>query len=220
MKILSKYKDYYDYLRGVYGEDEKLILDRRQSDSFKPRPAFIQKFRLDSAVEAPQPFSVRIGTMIVDGVYYKESFYYGKDLLQFKWEYSYYDSHLRNNFPEHVDNKNAMLFEFWYRKYINKIMLLQTAPYTIHTSNPIAIEILWLTGIRENPVKKYTYPILKDIGLASIIPPHDVWVELTTYLAQLVTTNEPPVPIGDDNIRIQSHGFDTKTSFRPKMKNT
>lgn len=28
MKIISKYKDYYDYLIGVYGEDPKLILDR------------------------------------------------------------------------------------------------------------------------------------------------------------------------------------------------
>lgn len=218
MKIISKYKDYYDYLRGIYGEDEKLILDRRRSDSFKPCPAFIQKYRSEPANEVPQPFSVRIGTMVVDGVYYKDSFYYGKDLLQFKWEYSYYDSYLRSNFPEHVDNENVILFEFWYSTYTQRIMILQTAPYIIHTSNPIAIEILRLTGIRENPVRKYGYPILKDIGLASIIPPHDIWVELTTYLGQLVTANEPPVPIGDDNIRIQSHGFDAKTSFRPKMK--
>ena len=27
MKIISKYKDYYDYLQGIYGVDEKLILD-------------------------------------------------------------------------------------------------------------------------------------------------------------------------------------------------
>ena len=30
MKIISKYKDYYDYLVGTYGEDPKLILDRRE----------------------------------------------------------------------------------------------------------------------------------------------------------------------------------------------
>lgn len=29
MKIISKYKDFYDYLVGIYGEDEKLVYDRR-----------------------------------------------------------------------------------------------------------------------------------------------------------------------------------------------
>lgn len=218
MKIISKYKDYYDYLRGVYGEDPKLILDRRQSESLKPYPRFIQKYKSEPTVEVPRPFSVRIGTMIVDGVYYKDSFYYGKDLLQFKYESTYYDSYLRSHFPEHVDNENAMLFEFWFNVYINRLMILQTAPYIVHTLNPIAIEMLWLTGVKENPVRKYSYPILKDIGLASIITPHEIWIELTSYLGQLVTVNEPLVPIGNDKIRIQSHGFDAKTSFRPKMK--
>ena len=29
MKIISKFKDFYDYLTGVYGVDPKLVLDRR-----------------------------------------------------------------------------------------------------------------------------------------------------------------------------------------------
>ena len=29
MKIISKYKDYYDYLSGVWGEDPKLVLVRK-----------------------------------------------------------------------------------------------------------------------------------------------------------------------------------------------
>lgn len=30
MKIISKYKDYYDYLQGIIGVDNKIILDRRE----------------------------------------------------------------------------------------------------------------------------------------------------------------------------------------------
>ena len=30
MKIISKYKDYYDYLQGIWGMDEKLTLDRTE----------------------------------------------------------------------------------------------------------------------------------------------------------------------------------------------
>lgn len=36
MKIISKHKDFYDYLVGIYGEDEKLVFDRRQK--FDERP--------------------------------------------------------------------------------------------------------------------------------------------------------------------------------------
>ena len=28
MKIIAKVKDYYDYLKGIYGEDPKLVLNR------------------------------------------------------------------------------------------------------------------------------------------------------------------------------------------------
>jgi len=30
MKVISPFKDYYDFLSGVWGEDPKLILDRRK----------------------------------------------------------------------------------------------------------------------------------------------------------------------------------------------
>jgi hypothetical protein len=36
MKIISKFKDYYDYLQGVYGVDPKLILDRTQFTPITP----------------------------------------------------------------------------------------------------------------------------------------------------------------------------------------
>lgn len=32
MKIISKHKDYYDYMCHIHGVDNKLVLDRRDSD--------------------------------------------------------------------------------------------------------------------------------------------------------------------------------------------
>jgi hypothetical protein len=50
-----------------------------------------------------------------------------------------------------------------------------------------------------------------------IFEPTAIWLALSEYLsAQIV---EPKAPIGNDKHRIASHGFDLKTSFRPKMKN-
>ena len=38
MKILGKYKDYYDYLQGVYGVDPLLTFDRRYDNMLMRRP--------------------------------------------------------------------------------------------------------------------------------------------------------------------------------------
>jgi hypothetical protein len=36
MKIISKYKDYYDYLQGVLGQDELVVYDRRDAFPIDP----------------------------------------------------------------------------------------------------------------------------------------------------------------------------------------
>lgn len=53
MKIIGKYKDYYDYIQGKYGIDEDVILDRRNFvwdvpatyKSFNPDPYVLHRFR-------------------------------------------------------------------------------------------------------------------------------------------------------------------------------
>ncbi len=73
MKIISKFKDYYDYLVGVYGIDEKLILDRTE---FYPTSRFVSPN--DSKV------TFFICGYQVDGLYRDGRFYYGGDLAQFE----------------------------------------------------------------------------------------------------------------------------------------
>lgn len=49
MKIISKFKDYYDYLVGKYGEDPILVFDRRNNS---PLPQGVQQNYLH-ALPAP-----------------------------------------------------------------------------------------------------------------------------------------------------------------------
>jgi hypothetical protein len=70
MKIISKYKDYYDYLVGIYGVDEKLILDRTD-------------FVLTSKLTNKSKVTFYICGYIIDGYYIDGKFYYGSDLEQF-----------------------------------------------------------------------------------------------------------------------------------------
>ena len=82
MKIISKYKDYYDYLVGIYGEDPKLVLDRRDNDFFTYKKNKIQLF---------------IAGNIIDGYCDGDKIYYGEDLEQFKSDYRYWKEEKNEN---------------------------------------------------------------------------------------------------------------------------
>ena len=69
MKIISKYKDYYDFLTGLYGIDNKLILDRR---------SFTGMGYLDEGI-----LRILVGDYIVEGLYFTDKFYYGSTIHQF-----------------------------------------------------------------------------------------------------------------------------------------
>ena len=51
-------------------------------------------------------------------------------------------------------------------------------------------------------------------GIGGLIDPHTAWVNLSDYLSEQLTKKEPEQPVGDDIVRLQSAGFDKKTSFR------
>lgn len=61
-------------------------------------------------------------------------------------------------------------------------------------------------------------PLLKACGIAEWIDPLDIYLALEEYFSLEKTASERRDPIGTTDIdRIESHGFDTKTSFRGKQ---
>lgn len=67
MKILSKYKDYYDYISGIYGEDPKLVLDRRTGSGFQDLTEDTKYF-------------IFIGGFQIEGYYRGGKMFYGESL--------------------------------------------------------------------------------------------------------------------------------------------
>jgi hypothetical protein len=72
MKIISKFKDYYDYLAGIYGVDEKLILDRTE---YTP-VSYVNDFYV---------VRLAICDYFIEGIFYKGEYLFGeevKDLIE------------------------------------------------------------------------------------------------------------------------------------------
>lgn len=202
MKIISKYKDYYDYLVGIYGEDPKLVLDRREGTSIIPS----------------EVFALCIGNKMIQGIYKNNTYYYGDQLDQLDRAPTVGQSYLTYLSRHRYDKTKNILYYFDAdTKYRNNIIVNKLITDTNLNSKegcPILLYRIKPTGdLTDEP---YKFPKLEHFNLASFLPPKEIWIILSAFLASMVI--EPTVPIGGDDIRIQSHGFDLKTSFRPKIK--
>jgi len=209
MRILSKYKDYYDYLSGIYGEDPKLILDRRDFDNNTYR-------FLDNKIDYITLF---ICGYRIEGVYKNGNFYYGNNLLEISkgikenkkskywlvWSNKYYEA-LYYIFPD-GRFEDYILGEIVEDK--DKINEKYDCPILLQSS----------IGRRSDQINVEKWPILGDLGLASYIQPEKIYQWLVDWLSQRETDKEQQRDINlTDNQKIENKGFSNKRSFRPKMK--
>lgn len=199
MKILSKYKDYYDYLVGVWGEDPLIVLDRRNYQL--PGPYYF------SDIEKVDLF---ICDKHIQGLHRFGKFYYGKDIEPFaikhrsiKCRYYYY----------HFNDKKTYSIDDGTKQCLNINKEIQPTNLNTKLGIPILMYNKSICLSNKQEIDKYfTYPILKDLGLQSYISPEDMWLMMSDFLAKKDNT----VDKRTDKEKILSKGFDFKTSFRGK----
>jgi len=195
MKIVSKFKDYYDFQMGTYGVDERLVLDRRE---FTPIP-YPREFGVDTFY---------IGEWEVQGLWKDNVFYIGKDVEQFAFKTDYSRYKWYTSSEDHSDS--YVIKDTRYGNAQNVYCL--KGPKFIGDKSPTWKEDCPILIQEYNGYKKH--PILREYNIQKVLPPHEVWVILSDWLSKSITKKEPEMPVGDDKIRLVSAGFDLKTSFR------
>jgi hypothetical protein len=188
MRIISKFKDYYDYIQGIYGVDEKLILDRT---TFYKMPYVPTDYINETFY---------IGEYMIQGIWLDGICLFGDDILNHP-KIEFYKAYGKKD-DDIYYIKNSI---YGRDKILKKIKFLGDKSPTYKQDYPIL-----LSG--NNKILKC--PILKDYGIQKILPAEEIWKYLSDWLSRRISNNEKPVPIGDDKTRILSHGFDLKTSFR------
>lgn len=210
MKILSKYKDYYDYLTGVWGEDPKLTLDRRE---------FHTTELIENAV-----YFIFIGNYKIEGFCRNGVIHFGDKLQEFETVDEYYSKRKEYQNKVRIDTPREYSGSYKggrYRrtrydtKWVNTLVVEGTGEVTITENCPILV-------LQESPtsssiVKTYKYPKLEDIGLAKFVDATDVYRMIAEWLAKRVDEMELTTSTTNEQ-KIENKGFDKKTSFRPNMK--
>ena len=241
MKIISKFKDFYDYKVAKYGVDEKLVYTR-VTKNFRNSP------RLFSINKTQPDYNNKIlfvGDKIVLIFKTEEKLYTQFDLEDIELLKAKNSNVRIKNFFYHMKDSELTfldgntivvnsivdvdLYEMlqmsrktFYNFFIkNEKDLLNIDEEDNFLNEPIVL-IEFLENVtdhdnrRSTSVYKKTYnPNLSQMGI--YIDEDFVWQSLVEFLSNKRSEKEISPEVSNEN-KILSKGFDLKTSFRPNMK--
>ena len=213
MKIIGKYKDYYDYLQGVWGQDPKAVYVRDSVKLFteEDRPVFLG-MTLPGDIEAWQgEFILTCGAD--EHHIYVENTGNGPVLVPF--------------FRQRVERQggSAPLVLEWYvdewkrkhsrRKWERGMKSMEEyCAWAVRRAQmaPIAYERRKGIRLRGESIKaKWENPLLSSIPL-TVVPAEEVFAGIQDFLLasydMTITDNRTDVE------KLEAAGFDRKTSFR------
>lgn len=190
MIIESKYKDYYDYLQGVYGRDEKVVFDR----TFNNQAFYKPSYTLFDSNNFKLYYLAICGTSYMI-TWYKDVLYFGDEIKTIP-EISLPHSHWRRK-AYYLNNKCIDLSDH----------NTKTKANDFH-NQPIILKQHHM--IDEKGVGNIYNFKLSDFNINKHIPAHDMYVKLTEWLVP----KEKESTQQSDIEKIESHGFDKKISFR------
>lgn len=201
MRIISKYKDYYDYLVGIYGIDNKIVLDRREYTS-------------DPLLSLAFPkITLLITGEVIEGYYDGEKVHYGESIRQFVADREILRFHPSTYYraPDHIESVYVKSkddhygYGSWYA----------LEPYRDKEDTNRKKDCPIIFKDIPHSVK---YPILSKLDLGSFIPPEEMYKRLYEWLSNRVTEREDRRDIRTNREKVEGKGFDYKRSFRPNMK--
>lgn len=208
MKIISKVKDYYDYLTSKYGLDETIVFDRREfylPSKHEPSLFFsTERFPTDKPLKKswhnPEGRGdLHSAVLEVGNMFYSfeiERYLENKESKQavMNWTLKY---QIRGEKHHHF-GKTPLTF--YTHTELTKHYSLDRFPkmicYSYYQNKP---------GILSNL-------ILKQTPIPSIITPEEIYQELYAYISGLKDVGFSDTR--DDVQKLLSAGFDKKTSFR------
>ena len=227
MKIISKFKDFYDFKVAKYGVDPILVFDRRAREDLpapKALPAPLPEWEkeLDACVVVSWLY---VGNFQVALFNSGKRVYSAADIESVRIENR---NGWMDKFLRFCDGQEYCLIGYNIWEHRSEAVRQALMPKEIRRDDDARlrpyhdIPLLLAYFIHDEKIgnvgSKTAYaanPQLSALGV--YLDPDFVWQRIVEYLSQLKSEAEtsPPVP---DQAKIGNKGFDEKHSFRPKMK--
>ena len=225
MRIIDVNTDYYDYLQNIY-RDNSLVFDRR--DSFVLTKKFLCECLKINNAWLSKDYSYKNYLLLQ----ICNSFWlFSVDIIKFD-DYcpTDYQIELLRSWKNYDKARKLISLDVIYFGFIpgyyelkdpekmldSQIQAIDTNNYRIWKS--INRFFIYPGNDPNRKIEKHI-PLLKACGIAEWIDPLDVYLSFEEYFSLEKSSSERREPIGNTDIdKIESHGFDVKTSFRGKNK--
>ncbi len=201
MKIISNYKDYYDYLMGIFGVDPKIIYERVNKSS---QEIIGDTYFIFHILGKQYLFVQYQGISYLTLPELKELYNHfensGKDYPEF----------LRDILSSYLEGDSG--WDYKLHEYSTKLITEYPASEINKKENcPIVrSKIMWKSFLIEH-VEVEKNPKLEGYKISRVLPAKEMYLGLCEWLAyKEPATNAPPEDMG----RFESKGFSKKTSFR------
>lgn len=221
MKIISKYKDYYDFVAKIYGEDPKIIFKRNPSE-FKAaintgNDDFydgLAEVTFDSCNITPSHYHLEPPESYIDGIIVCGKLYIMMHkLIDDKYPYRFEQTRLLT-IQEYIDN-SLKKSTAWLRAKFTALCNVE-AKY-INLNKKFNSPIVYLKDMCQSGINKIECTVLTNISLLECkfetrIDAYQIFQELQMFINNHLT---PEIAIEqiDDRYKIMQHGFN-KQSFR------
>jgi|SRR5579859_3614037 len=231
MRIISKFKDYYDFIGNRFGQDPGIVYMRTKLtpkqaqtpfvvvERGKPTPTLFEESERENGGWIYSTAYVVAGDKVVPLVRISERIP-GCDIDGYSsWAYSY--EPMTEAMWNWIRGKERHLYRMnfsWgdrsktWEEFTSKFEDPSYKAAIISLVKRVGAPVFLVTHrqIEEN------VPIMSEMGVASVVPPEVMWSQIYTTLVS-VLRNDPDkaVPVTLDNdARIEKAGFDLKSSFR------
>ena len=239
MKIISKFKDFYDYKVAKYGMDEKLVYTRKiYCEYFLNFYSHLRKEYRFSEEEFNKNLKDDINPIDEKNIH--KILFIGEKLIHlFSTEngiYTHFDIKNENDlrklndfqYKKEITFKDGKKFNIFSKFGSDWDYLLSFNRKKLITSDIDKDDIILnepmllieLIGTSKSSRYLYTYKFTYNPNLSKIgvyIDEDFIWQSLVEFLSNKRSEKEISPEVSNEN-KILSKGFDLKTSFRPNMK--
>lgn len=210
MKLLSKFKDYYDYLAHQH-RDEKVIYDRTTIKNTKIPYKDVKGIRgISQEKDDPKGGMSTFRYLIINGCYY----------LIVGNNQDTTDTYELLNMEKHKHLEGHLFMTGWFRKkYIYDINYYIGCKddALIQLSKKVEHPVFIIKSITKDYIEiDSKIPNLTNYKIPAILPATKIYQELVYSISNVLKDSpdmQPPIKM-EDKLKIASHGFDLKQSFR------
>lgn len=219
MKIISRFKDFYDHVSHIYGADPKIVYERG---------AFIQPEHGEYhtiPVQLNGTFPVHLTYNSDDPYDYELLVVCGRPYLvrQKKRDFNKPTEDRPKEAMEPHDAYRALTRRFYMRDLQRDFFGGGEHPMLVELARFLRQPVFLVRGIRTSHSERKCQfsvqnevPVLADLGVPRLVDANRLYQDIAYFMGNVINPSpdlDPPVKLSDSE-RLQQHGFDRKQSFR------